>query len=122
MENERPQRSDETLNNVLEVFQALSHPVRLEICRILMFQPYSVGTLCTILDMKQYAISQQLAVLRKAQIVTPRREARRVFYALTNTKVQQILTVSISNLASANSRPISDLDKEQKAGEFAKSH
>ncbi len=121
MENERPQRSDETLNNVLEVFQALSHPVRLEICRILMVQPYSVGALCTLMDMKQYAISQQLAVLRKAQIVTTRREARHVFYALINTKVQRILTVSMSNLASANSRPISDLDEEQKAGKFAKS-
>ena len=121
MENEPPQHSDETLNNVLGVFQALSHPVRLEICRILMVQPYSVGTLCAILNMKQYAISQQLAVLRKAQIVTTRREARRIFYALTNTKVQRILTVSMSNLASANSRPVSDLDEEQKAGEFAKS-
>ena len=121
MESKTSQRSNETLNSVLEVFQALSHPVRLEICRILMVQPYSVGTLCTILDMKQYAISQQLAVLRKAQIVTTRREARRVFYALTNTKVQRILTVSMSNLASANSRPVSDLDEEQKAGEFAKS-
>ena len=121
MENKRPQRSDETLNNVLEVFQALSHPVRLEICRILMVQPYSVGTLCTILDMKQYAISQQLAVLRKAQIVTPRREARHVIYALTNTKVQRILTVSIANVASTNSHPISDLDQEKKACEDAKS-
>ncbi len=121
MENKRPQRSDETLNNVLEVFQALSHPVRLEICRILMVQPYSVGTLCAILNMKQYAISQQLAVLRKAQIVTSRREARHVIYALTNTKVRRILTISIANLASANSQPISDLDQEQKAGEFAKS-
>ena len=82
---------------------------------------HSVGTLCAILNIKQYAISQQLAVLRKAQIVTTRREARHVIYALTNTKVRRILTVSIANLASANSQPISDLDQEQKAGKFAKS-
>ena len=99
MENKTSQRSNETLNSVLEVFQALSHPIRLEICRILMVQQHSVGTLCAMLGMKQYTVSQQLAVLRKAQIVTTRRDARRVIYALTNTKVQQILRISITNLS-----------------------
>ena len=99
MENKTSQRSNETLNSVLEVFQALSHPIRLEICRILMVQQHSVGSLCTILNIEQYKVSQQLAVLRKAQIVSTRRDARRVIYALTNTKVQQILRISINNLA-----------------------
>tara|TARA_S200000501_G_C20214758_1_gene478893 strand:+ start:70 stop:480 length:411 start_codon:yes stop_codon:yes gene_type:complete len=119
MENELSHSSDETLNSVLEVFQALSHPVRLEICQILMLRQHSVGTLCALLDMKQYKVSQQLAVLRKAQIVTARRDARRVIYALSNTKVRRILLVSIANLASANSHSLSDLDRKQQAGRFA---
>ena len=68
----------ETTNSVLEVFQALSHPVRLEICRLLMARQYSVGELCEFLDLKQYAVSQQLAVLRKAEIVETRRDARHI--------------------------------------------
>ena len=99
MENKTLQRPNETLNSVLEVFQALSHPIRLEICRILMVQQHSVGSLCAILNIKQYKVSQQLAVLRKAQIVSARRDARHVFYALTNTKVQQMLRISTTNLA-----------------------
>ena len=66
----------ETTNSVLEVFQALSHPVRLQICQLLMLKQYSVGELCEILDLKQYAVSQQLAVLRKAKILETRRDAR----------------------------------------------
>ena len=119
MKNELSHGSDETLNSVLEVFQALSHPVRLEICQILMLRQHSVGTLCALLDMKQYKVSQQLAVLRKAQIVTARRDARRVIYALSSTKVRRILLVSIANLASANSYSLSDLDRKQQAGRFA---
>ena len=64
-----------------------------------MVQQHSVGSLCTILNIKQYKVSQQLAVLRKAQIVSTRRDARRIIYALTNTKVQQILRISITNLS-----------------------
>ena len=45
----------ETTNSVLEVFQALSHPVRLEICQLLMVRQYSVGELCETLGLKQYA-------------------------------------------------------------------
>ena len=69
--------------------------------------------------MKQYKGAQHLAVLRKAQIVTARRDARRVIYALSNTKVRRILLVSIDNLASANSHSLSDLDRKQQAGRFA---
>ena len=36
----------ETKNAVLEVFQALSHPVRLEICQLLMARQFSVSELC----------------------------------------------------------------------------
>ena len=118
MENQASHNSDETLNNVLEVFQALSHPVRLEICRILMLQQYSVGTLCVMLNMKQYKVSQQLAVLRKAQIVTTRRDARRVIYALTNAKVRRILRVSIANLANRSSNSLPLVNQKQQSDGF----
>ena len=113
--------SVETTNSVLEVFQALSHPVRLEICQLLMARQYSVGELCEILDLKQYAVSQQLAVLRKAEIVETRRDARRIIYFLSNDKVRRILRVSIANLARPTEQAdIAEIDKKQQAGGFAR--
>ena len=64
----------ETKNAVLEVFQALSHPVRLEICQLLMVRQFSVGELCETLELRQYVVSQQLALLRKAEIVDTTRK------------------------------------------------
>ena len=111
----------ETTNSVLEVFQALSHPVRLEICQLLIAREYSVGELCEILDLKQYAVSQQLAVLRKAEIVETQRDARHVIYFLSNDKVRRILRVSIANLARhAEQADVAEIDRKQQAGAFAR--
>lgn len=111
----------DTINAVLEVFQALSHPVRLEICRRLMMRQHSVGELCAALDLKQYAVSQQLAVLRKAEIVATKRDARHIIYLLSNDKVRRILRVSIANLVQpAEQFEMADLDKKQQAGGFAR--
>ena len=111
----------ETTNSVLEVFQALSHPVRLEICQLLIAREYSVGELCEILDLKQYAVSQQLAVLRKAEIVETQRDARHVIYFLSNDKVRRILRVSIANLARPTEQAdVAEIDRKQQAGAFAR--
>ena len=111
----------ETTNSVLEVFQALSHPVRLEICQLLIAREYSVGELCEILDLKQYAVSQQLAVLRKAEIVETQRDARHVIYFLSNDKVRRILRVSIANLARPTEQAdVAKIDRKQQAGAFAR--
>ena len=111
----------ETTNSVLEVFQALSHPVRLEICQLLIAREYSVGERCEILDLKQYAVSQQLAVLRKAEIVETQRDARHVIYFLSNDKVRRILRVSIANLARpAEQADVAEIDRKQQAGAFAR--
>ena len=111
----------ETTNSVLEVFQALSHPVRLKICQLLIAREHSVGELCEILDLKQYAVSQQLAVLRKAEIVETQRDARHVIYFLSNDKVRRILRVSIANLARpAEQADVAEIDRKQQAGAFAR--
>ena len=110
----------ETKNAVLEVFQALSHPVRLEICQLLMARQFSVGELCETLQLRQYVVSQQLALLRKAEIVDTKRKARSVIYSLSNDKVRRILRVSKANLViSSKQADGSNIDRKQQAGSFA---
>ena len=111
----------ETTNSVLEIFQALSHPVRLEICKQLMLREYSVGDLCEILNLKQYAVSQQLAVLRKAEILETRRDARHIIYLLSNDQVRRILRVCIANLEYPSKLDdVAEIDRKQQAGSFAR--
>ena len=112
--------SHETPNATLEVFQALSHPVRLEICQLLMTKQYSVGELCEALRLRQYVVSQQLALLRKVEIVETQRDARNIIYSLSNDKARRILRVSMANFArSSNQVDVANIDRKQQAGGFA---
>ena len=108
-------------NDVLEVFQALLHPVRLEVCQLLMAKQYSVGDLSETLRLRQYVVSQQLALLRKAEIVETKRDARNIIYSLSNDKVRRILRVSIANFVrSSHQAKIANIDHKQQAGGFAR--
>jgi DNA-binding transcriptional ArsR family regulator len=63
-----------------QLFRALSHPVRLRILDILSRQEACVCHLTEILDQRQPYVSQQLAILREAGLVTDRREGTLIYY------------------------------------------
>ena len=87
----------QTTNQLISIFHALSHPVRFSICKELLASPYSVGELCALLGLKQYAVSQQLAVLRGAGLLNTERQSRHIIYSLKSDVVRRILRVSICN-------------------------
>ena len=79
------------------IYHALSHPVRLTICKCLLAAPLSVSQICERLELKQYVVSQQLAVLRNSDVVVTKRVSRNVIYSLRSESVRRILCVSITN-------------------------
>lgn len=53
----------------------------------------SVGELEEILGIKQPTLSQQLTVLRKAALVSTRREGKCIYYVISNTSALAIMNV-----------------------------
>ena len=88
---------DRPTSRMVCIYHALSHPVRLTICKCLLAGPLSVSEICELLELKQYAVSQQLAVLRKSDVVVTKRVSRNVIYSLRSEAVRRILRVSITN-------------------------
>lgn len=88
---------DRPMSRMICIYHALSHPVRLRICKHLLARPHSVTEICELLQLKQYAVSQQLAVLRNSDVVTSDRESRNVIYSLRSDAVRRILRVSLRN-------------------------
>ena len=88
---------DRPTSRMVCIYHALSHPVRLTICKCLLSGPRSVSQICERLQLKQYVISQQLAVLRNSDVVVTKRVSRNVIYSLRSEAVRRILRVSISN-------------------------
>jgi DNA-binding transcriptional ArsR family regulator len=77
-----------------EFFRALAHPIRIQILEALGAGERSVQELQQALGLDQPIVSQQLAVLRNRNIVTPRKLGTTVRYALSDPLVTRLLSVA----------------------------
>jgi ArsR family transcriptional regulator len=84
-----------------ELFKALAHPTRIRVLEELTAGPRSVGELQPSVGVELPNLSQQLAVLRHAGVVTARREGSSVIYALRDPEVAELLAVAKRVLVSS---------------------
>ncbi|MFI6941161.1 DUF5937 family protein [Streptomyces sp. NPDC050418] len=70
--------------------EALSHPVRMRLCRNLARGAYTTSELVDVHGMSAPEISRHLAVLRKAGLITARRRGRYVLHQLDLSKVARL--------------------------------
>lgn len=63
-----------------ELLRALAHPLRLQILQAIRVAALSVGEIEEATGIGQPGLSQQLAVLRKAELVESQRTGKQVFY------------------------------------------
>lgn len=77
-----------------ELFRTLGHPVRIRVMELLQQGPRPVRDLLAEIDVEASNLSQQLAVLRRAGMVTSTREGPTVVYALSTPDVAELLAVA----------------------------
>lgn len=75
------------------ILKAIANAKRLEILSYLQQEEISVGKLEELVGLSQSALSQHLAVLRRANLVKTRRNAQTIYYKLTDKNVKKILKV-----------------------------
>lgn len=78
------------LDTRAELLRLLGHPMRLCILDALTGRERAVGDVAEHTGLGLSALSQQLALLRKAGLVTARREAKQVFYAIDHSKMDVV--------------------------------
>lgn len=76
---------------VSELFHLLSHPPRLRILDELRRDEACVCHLQAVLGRPQAYVSQQLRLLREADVVTDRKDGLFVFYRLADRQVERLL-------------------------------
>ena len=81
-----------------EFFKTLGHPARIRVLELLSQREHAVAELLPEVGIEAANLSQQLAVLRRAGLVTTRKEGSNVFYALTSPQVAELLAVARSIL------------------------
>jgi DNA-binding transcriptional ArsR family regulator len=83
--------TDDTLDPAVQTLRMLADRTRLSILWHLRDRELSVGDLCRELDRPAPAVSQHLAKLRMAGLVSTRREGTQIFYRLRTSHVRQLV-------------------------------
>lgn len=74
-----------------ETMSMLSDPTRLRIVWALLHGEHSVNDLAAIVGARPAAVSQHLAKLRLARVVSQRRDGVRIYYNADDTHVRQLI-------------------------------
>ena len=74
-----------------EFFRTLGHPARIRILELLSERDHAVHELLDEIEIEASNLSQQLAVLRRGNLVTPRRESGQVVYTISVPEVRDLL-------------------------------
>lgn len=77
-----------------ELFKALGHPARVRVLEVLVDGERTVGELQPLVGIESSHLSQQLGVLRRAGLVSARREGSSVHYTLRDPLVADLLAVA----------------------------
>lgn len=74
-----------------ELFRTLGHPIRIRVLELLQDGPKPVHDLLAELPIEASNLSQQLAVLRRARLVSSSRNGSTVLYTLSTAHVAELL-------------------------------
>jgi DNA-binding transcriptional ArsR family regulator len=73
-----------------EFFRTLGHPARIRVLELLIQRDHAVHELLEQIAIEPSNLSQQLAILRRAGLVTSRRESGEVIYAVSVPEVRDL--------------------------------
>ncbi|MHC3469851.1 ArsR/SmtB family transcription factor [Streptomyces sp. 7R007] len=82
-----------------EFFKTLGHPARIRVLELLSEREHAVAEMLPEVGIEPAHLSQQLAVLRRANLVVTRKEGSTVYYSLTTPQVAELLRVARSILS-----------------------
>lgn len=102
-----------------EFFKTLGHPARIRVLEVLSDGEQSVGQLVPAVGIEASHLSQQLAVLRRANLVQTRKEGSTVYYSVANPEIFTLLAVAKGILASSLSESrelLAELESEPVTG------
>src|SRR6476620_10295880 len=77
-----------------ELFKALAHPARVRILEVLVDGERAVGEMQPLVGIELSHLSQQLSVLRRAGLVTTRKDGPLVLYAIRDPEMIELLAVA----------------------------
>jgi ArsR family transcriptional regulator len=112
---------DDTMSTPLyqlkaEFFKTLGHPARIRVLELLSERGHAVAEMLPEVGIEPAHLSQQLAVLRRANLVVTRKEGSTVYYSLTSPDIAELLRVArtiLSGVLAGQAELLADLQAAQ---------
>ncbi|MEU9383998.1 metalloregulator ArsR/SmtB family transcription factor [Streptomyces sp. NPDC048279] len=102
-----------------EFFKTLGHPARIRVLELLSEREHAVAEMLPKVGIEAAHLSQQLAVLRRANLVVTRKEGSTVYYSLTSPQVAELLRVArtiLSGVLAGQAELLADLQAARTQG------
>jgi ArsR family transcriptional regulator len=102
-----------------EFFKTLGHPARIRVLELLSEREHAVAEMLPEVGIEPAHLSQQLAVLRRANLVTTRKAGSTVYYSLTSPQIAELLRVArsiLSGVLAGQAELLADLRATQGKG------
>ncbi|WP_030327173.1 ArsR/SmtB family transcription factor [Streptomyces sp. NRRL B-3229] len=99
-----------------EFFKTLGHPARIRVLELLSEREHAVAEMLPEVGIEPAHLSQQLAVLRRANLVVTRKEGSTVYYSLTSPNIAELLRVArtiLSGVLAGQAELLADLQAAQ---------
>ncbi|MEV6561070.1 metalloregulator ArsR/SmtB family transcription factor [Nocardia sp. NPDC051756] len=93
----RPQLAEDQVGLVVEVFRMLADATRVQVLWALVDRELSVNDLAGHVGKPAPSVSQHLAKLRMARLVSTRRSGTTIYYSLENEHVRQLVVDAVHN-------------------------
>jgi ArsR family transcriptional regulator len=109
------------IQNKVDILKALAHPTRLKILEMLCDGERCVCEINVLVEIEQSNVSQHLAILKKAGILTSRKEGSKVIYKVKYDGIFQILNMLDDLISEQIEEQMAALEGlRQKTGTFQK--
>ncbi|MFF7469092.1 metalloregulator ArsR/SmtB family transcription factor [Streptomyces sp. NPDC008092] len=99
-----------------EFFKTLGHPARIRVLELLSEREHAVAEMLPEVGIEAAHLSQQLAVLRRANLVRTRKEGSNVYYSLASPDLAELLRVAraiLSGVLAGQAELLADLQAVQ---------
>lgn len=100
-----------------EFFKTLGHPARIRVLELLSEREHAVAEMLPEVGIEAAHLSQQLAVLRRANLVRTRKEGSNVYYSLASPQLAELLRVArsiLSGVLAGQAELLADLQSAQR--------
>lgn len=90
---------EETLADLADLFKIFSDSTRIRIMYSLFIKELNVQEIADALGMQQSAVSHQLRILRRSNLVKIRREGKNIYYRLSDSHVFTIFSQGLEHIS-----------------------